>query len=88
MTPAERKKLRPKAAQVRALVVEAAKLAGSETKLAERADVSQTAIWKAKKTGKITGDLAVAIDDATEGRVPKYRFRPDLFDAPAQGVAA
>lgn len=88
MTPAERKKLRLKTAQVRAAVAEAARFVGSETKLADAAGVSQTTIWKAKRTGRVSGDLAVAIDDATEGRFPKYRFRPDLFDAPAQGVAA
>lgn len=69
---------------------------GSETKLARAADCSQNAIWAAKRAGRTSAELAVAIERATGGAVPRWRLRPDLWSqplpstegAPAQDVGA
>jgi DNA-binding transcriptional regulator YdaS (Cro superfamily) len=52
---------------------------GSEKKLGDAAGVSQHAIWSAKKKGRVTAELAAAIDRATAGRVSKSALRPDIF---------
>lgn len=63
---------------------EAISLAGSEAKLGEAAGYSQNAIWSAKRAGRVSADLAVAIEAATSGKVPRWRLRPDLWSAPAK----
>lgn len=59
-------------------------LFGSESKLGAATGYSQVAINKAKKRvaagGRVSADLAVAIDRATNGEVSKHLMRPDLFD--------
>jgi len=71
---------------VRPLVEEAIALAGSEKKLGDLTGYSQNAIWDAKRRGRVTGEMAARIDRATAGAVPKWKLRPDLFDAPVQSV--
>ncbi|WP_371678976.1 transcriptional regulator [Microvirga sp. KLBC 81] len=56
--------------------------AGSEAKLGELCGVSQNAIWHAKKSGRVSAELAKAIHEATGGEVPKWSLRPDLWDPP------
>lgn len=73
---------------VRSLIQAAITLAGSEAKLGEACGVSQSAIWKAKKAGRVSGELAVRIHRATDGAVPKHRLRPDLWEQPATGNSA
>jgi len=67
-------------------------LFGSESKLGAATGYSQVAINKAKRRvaagGKVSANLAVAIDRATEGKISKRRLRPDLFDEAASEVAA
>lgn len=58
-------------------------LIGSETKLGEAMGYSQAAINKAKKAGRVSAEMAVAIERATSGKITRQRLRPDLF-----GVAA
>ena len=66
----------------------AIRLAGSERKLAKLAGFSQNAIWHAKREGRVTGRLALAIEAATGGRVARHRLCPSLFEAPpAKGQA-
>jgi DNA-binding transcriptional regulator YdaS (Cro superfamily) len=65
-----------------ALIQSAIVIAGSETKLATACGVSQAAIWKAKKAGRVSADLAVKIESATNKAIPRWRLRPDLWDAP------
>lgn len=72
---------------VRSLIQAAITLAGSEAKLGDACGVSQSAIWKAKKAGRVSGELAVRIDRATEGAIPKHRLRPDLWEPPTRGAA-
>jgi DNA-binding transcriptional regulator YdaS (Cro superfamily) len=65
------------------LVERAIDLLGSEAKLAVACGVSQQAIWKAKRAGRVSAPLAVAIEKATSQKVPRWRLRPDLWDRPA-----
>jgi DNA-binding transcriptional regulator YdaS (Cro superfamily) len=60
---------------------------GSEAKLAEAAGVSQPAINKAKKAARVSADLAIKIESATQGAVPRWALRPDLWDRPAARAA-
>src|SRR5689334_6516143 len=56
------------------LLVEAAiKKFGSEAKLGAACGVSQNAIWNAKKKGRVSDRLAVAIERATAGEIPRWR---------------
>jgi len=52
---------------------------GSERKLAEAISVSQHAVWRAKRAGRPTPEMAVAIDLATGGKVSRFDLRPDVF---------
>lgn len=65
---------------------------GSESKLGRATGYSQVAINKAKRRveagGKVSPDMAAAIDRATNGGVPKHKLRPDIFDAPAEAGSA
>lgn len=61
------------------LILQAIALAGSEAKLGKAAGVSQHAIWSAKKKGRVSAELAAAIDRATGGVVSRSALRPDVF---------
>jgi len=39
--------------------------------------------WLLKNADQISGDMAVAVERATEGRVSRADLRPDLFSTPA-----
>ena len=60
----------------------AIELAGSEAKLGELIGFSQVAINKAKQRGKVSAEMAAAIDDALGGQVTKFSLRPDLWPLP------
>ena len=64
---------------VRALIEDAIDRLGSEDKLAKACGVTQPAIWKAKTTGKISPELALAVHRATDGAVSAACLRPDLW---------
>jgi len=70
-------------AAVREAMEKAIRIAGSERKLAKLAGFSQNAIWHAKKEGRVTGRLALAIEAATGGRVARHRLCPSLFEPPS-----
>lgn len=72
----------------RSLIQAAITLLGSEAKLGAACGVTQGAIWKAKTAGRVSGELAVAIEKATKGAVPRWRLRPDLWDTPALPASA
>jgi DNA-binding transcriptional regulator YdaS (Cro superfamily) len=59
----------------------AVKAAGSETKLAARIGFSQVAVNKAVRRGRVSAEMAVAIDLAQLDGVTKESLRPDLFGA-------
>ena len=54
-------------------------LAGSEAKLGALAGVSQNAIWQAKRKGRVSAELAVAIELGLRGQITRAELRPDLF---------
>lgn len=57
---------------------------GSEAKLGAAAGYSQNAIWSAKRAGRVSAELAAAIDKATGGQVPRWRLRPDIWPEPVR----
>ncbi len=61
--------------------------AGSEDKLASLVGVSQPAINKAKKRGRVSPALALSIEAAFPGEFTKEELRPDIF-IPKDGAAA
>lgn len=70
-----------------ALVTAAIRLFASEAKLGAATGYSQNAIWHAKRTGRISAEMAVAIDRVTGGQIPKAAMRPDLFGQPLDVAA-
>jgi DNA-binding transcriptional regulator YdaS (Cro superfamily) len=67
---------------VRRAVTRAVAILGSEVKLAAACGVTQPAISKAKLKGRISPRLALAMDEATNGRVSASELRPDLWRRP------
>lgn len=65
--------------QITRLIEAAITLAGSEAKLGVLAGYSQNAIWYAKRNGRVSAELAIGIDKATNGAIPKSQLRPDIF---------
>jgi DNA-binding transcriptional regulator YdaS (Cro superfamily) len=65
--------------QVRDLIQAAIDKAGSQAKLGKAIGKSQNAVHQALKRGKVTAEMAVSIERATEGEVRKEQLRPDLF---------
>lgn len=64
----------------------AIEIVGSQAKLADAVGVRQQTISKLLlgQRNKVSAEIAVGIHDATEGKVPKWRLRPDLFEAPVE----
>ena len=54
-------------------------LAGSETRLSRATGYSQPAINKARRKGRVSAELAIAIERALAGAVTRAELRPDLF---------
>lgn len=52
---------------------------GSEAKLAQALGFSQHAVWHAKKAGRVSPKMAIAIHKITRGKVNKADLRPDIF---------
>lgn len=73
-----------------ALLDAAIKAAGSQKLLADKAGCSQVAIHKALKAGRVSPDMAIRLERATE--VPRHLWRPDMWPSPSpakqDGVAA
>jgi DNA-binding transcriptional regulator YdaS (Cro superfamily) len=67
---------------IRQAITRAVAILGSEVKLAAACGVTQPAISKAKLRGRISPRLALAVDRATNGRVPASDLRPDLWRSP------
>lgn len=66
------------------LVAKAIALFGAERFLARRIGVSQQHVNRLlNRKQRITAEVAIKIDRATEGKVPKHELRPDLFDPPS-----
>ena len=64
---------------IRKLIEEAIALCGSETALARAAGVSQPTVNEAKHKGRVSPRVALGIDRATGGQIPKSALRPDFW---------
>ncbi|VTZ61798.1 transcriptional regulator [Sinorhizobium medicae] len=61
------------------LLERAIAIAGSEAKLGKMVGKSQNAIWSAKRKGRVSAEIAIAIDRVTNGVISKSQLRPDIF---------
>jgi len=57
---------------------------GSQAALAMQIGYSQRAVSKALNRGRTSAEMTSAIHSFTNGAVPKWELRPDLFDNPNQ----
>ncbi len=66
------------------IIKAAIEIVGSQAKLADAIGVRQQTVSRLflGKREKISGEIAVGIHQATDGRVPKWKIRPDLFEPP------
>lgn len=60
----------------------AIEIAGSQSALARSIGKTQQLVSLLLKGAKISAEVAVAIEGATEGKVHRHELRPDLFEAP------
>lgn len=65
-------------------ILRAIGLLGSQAALAERIDRSQQAVSNMLAGQTVSGEVAVAIDQATLGQVSRHDLRPDLFPSPLE----
>ncbi len=65
-------------------ILRAIGLLGSQAALAERIDRSQQAVSNMLDGQPVSGEVAVAIDQATLGQVSRHDLRPDLFPSPLE----
>jgi len=66
--------------QTNLLIEKAVNYCGSQTALASRAGVSQPSVNKwLYCINQITAESALAIEEATDGRVKASQLRPDIF---------
>lgn len=73
---------------VTSLLELAISIAGSEAKLGALAGYSQNAIWHAKRIGRVSAQMADAIEKATKGSVLRKQLRPDIFGDDVVSVAS
>ena len=64
-----------------AALKKAVAIAGSESKLSRVTGYSQPAINKARRRGRVSAEMAIAIERALKGAVSRQELRPDLFGA-------
>jgi DNA-binding transcriptional regulator YdaS (Cro superfamily) len=60
-------------------LLDAIEFFGSQAKLAKAIGIQQPSIAGALLRGQVSEAVAIAIDRASGGKVPKHRLRPDLF---------
>lgn len=57
----------------------ALELAGkNDSELARKIGATQNAVWQAKQRGKVSAEMAMAIEQAFDGAVKARDLRPDL----------
>jgi len=61
---------------------------GSQQRLAEACGVTQVAISKLLRADRVSAEMAVRIEAATNGKIGRWRLRPDLWSKPQDGEAA
>jgi DNA-binding transcriptional regulator YdaS (Cro superfamily) len=68
----------------RDLIESAIKALGSQEKLAEAIGISQQGVsYLLRHAPRVTAEVAVAIERATQGKVRRSDLRPDIFGADA-----
>jgi DNA-binding transcriptional regulator YdaS (Cro superfamily) len=67
-------------------VKEAISILRTEAALAEACGVTQPSINAAKQRGRPSAELAVKIEMATGGAVPRWKSRPDLWERPMEAA--
>ncbi|NUU41406.1 transcriptional regulator [Tardiphaga robiniae] len=63
---------------IRELIQEAVRILGSQAKLGAACGVTQASIWQAMEVQRCSAELAMAIEQATNGQVRAAALRPDL----------
>lgn len=64
------------------LIKHAVRLHGSQAKLAAEIGCSQQQISYLLGAKRISAEMAIKLDQATNGAVPRHALRPDIFRAP------
>ena len=65
------------------VVLEAARICGTVTELARRMKVRQPSLYDWKK--RVPAERVAALEKATNGQIPRWRIRPDLYSRPPRG---
>jgi len=74
--------------KIRKQIEKAITLTGSQQKLAEKVGCSQQFIsLLAREAVKVSAEMALALDKATDGKVSKHKLRPDIFGKIAKEAA-
>jgi len=60
-------------------IARAVDAAGSQRQLARLTGYSQHAIWHALQRGRVSAEMALKIEIATDGAVTARDLRPDIF---------
>ncbi|WP_210173140.1 transcriptional regulator [Methylobacterium hispanicum] len=65
------------------MIRRAVRIAGSQARLARALAISQPRVSQlCKQVEQCSAEIAVAIEQATAGEIPRWHMRPDLFDMP------
>ena len=60
---------------------------GSQAALADKTKLSQSGIsWLLNEATQVSAEIAVKIEEATDGEVQRWQLRPDLFAPPSIGL--
>jgi DNA-binding transcriptional regulator YdaS (Cro superfamily) len=62
----------------------AIKILGSQTALAEELGVTPQAVQQWEASGKVPVKRVIEIEKATNGKVSRYKLRPDIYPSEAQ----
>lgn len=74
--------------KIRKQIEKAISITGSQQKLAEKVGCSQQYIsLLARSAVKVSAEMALAFDRATDGKVSKHTLRPDIFGKPVREAA-
>lgn len=66
--------------EFREALLEAIKIKGNQTALAKALGKQQAHIWYwLNKAEKLPAEIAIAIEETTDGMIPRSRLRPDIF---------
>ncbi|PIU08182.1 MULTISPECIES: YdaS family helix-turn-helix protein [unclassified Methylobacterium] len=67
------------------LIREAVKLVGSQARLARALGISQPRVNQlARRTSCCSAEVAIAVERATQGAIPRWKLRPDLWKSATQ----